>query len=145
MHPGLGGETTSVLQSDSQVCYLLDLARKGRFHRGIESDFSGLSVVFFNQLSGACSTWKMVKILFFSCFQPFLFIFILFRWFHAWNQQKVSEMNKKHIFFNFCHSSKLVAKAGQLLEGYLKIIYLGWFFYFFQFFCQFLTDVTQTS
>ena len=32
------------------------------------------SVVYFNQVTGPCSNWKLVKILFFSHFQPNLFI-----------------------------------------------------------------------
>ena len=32
------------------------------------------AVVYFDQLSGACSTWKLVKLLFFSRFQPFMLI-----------------------------------------------------------------------
>ena len=42
--------------------------------------------MYFDQLSGACSTWKLVEILFFSRFQPFLFISKLFQWFHGWTQ-----------------------------------------------------------
>ena len=43
----------------------------------------------------------LVELLFFSCFQPFLFILSLFQWFHAWNQQKPWENKQKKLFFSF--------------------------------------------
>ena len=75
--------------------------------------------MYFDQLSGACSTWKLVELLFFSRFQPFLFISKLFQWFHGWNQQKHLKINKKKCFFIFCVLLKAVqhAKGGRLPEG----------------------------
>ena len=42
------------------------------------------SVVYFNKLSGACSTCKLIETLFFSRFQPFLLFFVDF-------SQKITE------------------------------------------------------
>ena len=61
-------------------------------------DRSHRSLVYFNQLKGAACTWKLVETLIFSRFQPFLFILNLFQWFHAWNQQKMSENEQKQIY-----------------------------------------------
>ena len=57
-----------------------------------KSDCHTLGVVYFDQL--LARTRKLVEILFFSCFQPFLLILNLLQWFHAWNQQKMSEKLK---------------------------------------------------
>ena len=50
---------------------------------------------------GCCAHPKAGPNTFFSLFQPFLFIFHLFQWFHAWNQQKTSEKKKKHSLVHF--------------------------------------------
>ena len=47
-----------------------------------------VSVVYFDQLLSAARTQKLVELLFFSCFQPYLFISNLFQWFHAWKHKK---------------------------------------------------------
>ena len=52
-------------------------------------------VVYFEQLLGAVHTQKLVKLLFFSCFQPFLLIFNLFQWFHGGNQHAVTKNQPK--------------------------------------------------
>ena len=53
-----------------------------------------LYVVYFSQLLGAARTQKLVKLLFFSRFQPFLFISNLFQYKLAekdWNQSKTDK------------------------------------------------------
>ena len=47
-----------------------------------------VSVVYFDQFLSAARTPKLVELLFFSCFQPYLFISNLFQWFHAWKHKK---------------------------------------------------------
>ena len=44
--------------------------------------------MYFDQLLGAARTEELVALLFFSRFQPFLFISKLFQWFQAWNVWK---------------------------------------------------------
>ena len=46
------------------------------------------SVVYFNQLSSAVRTQKLVEILFFSRFQPFLFFLNIVQWISVWNHWK---------------------------------------------------------
>ena len=46
--------------------------------------------VYFHQLPGAARNQKLVEQIFYSRFQPFLFILNLFQWFYIGNQQKTS-------------------------------------------------------
>ena len=74
---------------------------------------------------GCCVHPKAGWLLFsavFSHFQPFLFIFNIFQWFHAWNQQKISE-NEQIFFLIFVYYSKLVE-----MQKLVEIIFFGWFF-----------------
>ena len=84
-----------------------------------------LTVVYFNQLSGAVRTRKLVKLLFFSHFQVFLFIFIFFSDFMPEINQKHLKMNKKMCFCLLLKAGGH-ARAGQLpeaLRGYLEFVF----------------------
>ena len=109
-----------------------------------------LIVVYFDQLSGAARTRKPVKLLFFSRFQPFLFVLNLFQWFHASNQQITSENEQKTCFFSyFSYSLKLVDM--QKLVDSLRAevpwnhVFSVDFFTFLNVFQQFLTDFSLFS
>ena len=87
----------------------------------------------------AC-TWKLVVILFFNCFQPFLLTLKLFQGFHILNQEKTSENKQKtQYFLHFVYSSKLVDM--QTLVHSLRLAwgctlnssYFGWLFFLFIF------------
>ena len=71
-------------------------------------------VVYFDELLGALCTQMRVELLFFSRFEPFLFISNLFQWFQAWNQQKTSEKEQKRCLLLKAGQH---AKAGWLPEG----------------------------
>ena len=61
-------------EKNEQIYFMTSYLCQGR----CEIRFSCLSyVVYFDQLSGACSTWKLVEILFFRHFQPFLNICVI--------------------------------------------------------------------
>ena len=89
-------------------------------------------VVYFDQLLGACSTWKLVEIL-------LSVVFNLFQWFHGWNQQKMSEKELK----NACLSSSqswLTCKSWSTPWGGTSKLYLLVDSLLFQLFYQFSTD-----
>ena len=56
-----------------QKTFKSNLAKK-RYRRLFHEFCQKMFVVYFDQLSGACSTWKLVELLFLSRFQPFLFL-----------------------------------------------------------------------
>ena len=87
-------------------------------------------VVYFDQLSGACSTWKLVEIL-------LSVVFNLFQWFHGWNQQKMSENEQKKTWFCLLLKAGWHAKAGQLPEGVPQNCIFWLILYFFNFFISF--------
>ena len=112
--------------------------------------------MYFDQLSGAACTWKLVKTFFFSRFQAFLFNFYLFQWFHAGNQQKRSENEQKKVVFfpNIAYSVKLVdmRKLVDSLMGYLAFVFFQLIFYLFRrfsvifdWFKSFFVDFEQKS
>ena len=90
-----------------------------------------MCVVYFNQLLGVARTQKLVETFFSAVFQKLMFISNLLQWFYAWNQQKTSEKEQKHVFV---YSSKQVdmQKLVDSLRGYLKIV----FFRFVDFRCE---------
>ena len=91
-------------------------------------------VVYFDQLLGAVSTQKLVKLLF-----PALFN--LFCSFQTFFSDFTDEINKKRLKKNkkmvFVYSSKLVdmQKLVDSLRGYLEIVFFQLIFYFFNIFC----------
>ena len=96
----------------------------------VQKIYSWITVVFFDQLSGAARTWKLVVTLFFSRFHPFLFISNLFQLFHGWNQQKTTKKNKKRVFFIFCLLLKTGRheKAGRLFSFFVSFRLISVFF-----------------
>ena len=93
----------------------------------IWGDIKLLCVVYFDQL-------------FFSHFQPFLFISNLFQWFHTWNQQKMSEKEQKKVFLSTPQGWLTCKSWSTPYGGTSKLSFFGWFFYFFNIFCPFSTD-----
>ena len=102
--------------------------------RGIEAATWRQSYdVYFNHLSGACSIRKLVKLLFFSRFQPFLLILDLFQWFLGWNQQKTSENEQKNVILSSPQSWLTCKIWSTLWGGTPKLSFFGWFFYWKRF------------
>ena len=102
-------------------------------------------VVYFDQLSGAACTRKLVKTFFSAVFQPFLFISKLFQWFHGWNQvqKSSSENEQKNSCFCLILKAGRHSKAGRLPEGIPQI---SLFRLIFQtFFSDFSSETTVTA
>ena len=85
-------------------------------------------VVYFDQLSGAFITWKLVETFFFSRFSTFFVHFKAFSVISPLKSTKnVWKWTKKRVFV---YSSKLVdmQKLADSLRGYLEFVFFGWFF-----------------
>ena len=76
-------------------------------------------VVYFDQLSGACNTWKLVELLFFSRFQPFLFIILnLFHWFQHQFQSFYEQMPQAWVW---AHHIYIISSSADLLSTVLWV------------------------
>ena len=91
---------------------------------------NGAIVVYFDQLSGACSTWMLVKLLFSAVFNLFCSFQTFFSDFTAEINKNIWKWTKKG---DFVYSSKLV----DYQRGYLKIVLFRLIFYFFNVFFSF--------
>ena len=107
------------------------------------------TVVYFDQLSGACCTWKLVELLFVSHFQPFFFVdFQLFSVISRLKSTKnVWEWTKK-CFFHILPALQSWSTCKSWLTpwgGPSNLSFFGWFFTFFNLFSQFSNNFTWTS